>query len=61
MKLLGGAHVFTLSELLTDNGPDLHVYVTDNAGMRRPTLDDVFLQLTGRSSQTDEAETENVA
>lgn len=32
-----------------------------DAGMRRPTLDDVFLQLTGRSAQTDEAETESAA
>jgi ABC-2 type transport system ATP-binding protein len=32
-----------------------------DAGMRRPTLDDVFLQLTGHAAETDEAETESVA
>jgi ABC-2 type transport system ATP-binding protein len=32
-----------------------------DAGMRRPTLDDVFLQLTGRSTEADETETESVA
>lgn len=40
----------------TAEGISLH-----DAGMRRPTLDDVFLQLTGRSAQTDEAETESAA
>jgi ABC-2 type transport system ATP-binding protein len=32
-----------------------------DAGMRRPTLDDVFLQLTGRSAEADETEKESVA
>lgn len=32
-----------------------------DAGMRRPTLDDVFLQLTGHAAETDEAETESAA
>jgi ABC-2 type transport system ATP-binding protein len=32
-----------------------------DAGMRRPTLDDVFLQLTGHAAQTDDAETESAA
>lgn len=32
-----------------------------DAGMRRPTLDDVFLQLTGRTAQSDESETEDAA
>jgi len=31
VKLPGGSLVLTLSELSTDNGPDLHVYLTDNA------------------------------
>jgi ABC-2 type transport system ATP-binding protein len=32
-----------------------------DAGMRRPTLDDVFLQLTGHAAETDEAEKESAA
>lgn len=32
-----------------------------DAGMRRPTLDDVFLQLTGHAAEMDEAETESAA
>jgi len=32
-----------------------------DAGMRRPTLDDVFLQLTGHAAETDDAEKESVA
>ncbi len=32
-----------------------------DAGMRRPTLDDVFLQLTGHAAETDEAEKETAA
>ena len=32
-----------------------------DAGMRRPTLDDVFLQLTGRTAQSEESETEEAA
>lgn len=32
-----------------------------DAGMRRPTLDDVFLQLTGRTAQSEESETEDAA
>jgi ABC-2 type transport system ATP-binding protein len=35
---------------------DLH-----DAGMRRPTLDDVFLKLTGRSTETDEPDDDAVA
>lgn len=31
VRLPGGSIVLTLSELSTDNGPDLHVYLTDNA------------------------------
>jgi hypothetical protein len=31
VRLPGGSLVLTLSELVTDNGPDLHVYLTDNA------------------------------
>jgi len=30
VKLPGGSLVLTLAELSTDNGPDLHVYLTDN-------------------------------
>lgn len=32
-----------------------------DAGMRRPTLDDVFLQLTGHSAELEDAETEGAA
>ncbi len=32
-----------------------------DAGMRRPTLDDVFLQLTGHAAETDDAEKESAA
>ena len=32
-----------------------------DAGMRRPTLDDVFLQLTGHAAESDEAEKESAA
>lgn len=32
-----------------------------DAGMRRPTLDDVFLQLTGRAAQTDDSDSESAA
>jgi ABC-2 type transport system ATP-binding protein len=32
-----------------------------DAGMRRPTLDDVFLQLTGHAAEIDEAEKESAA
>ena len=39
-----------------DEGIALH-----DAGMRRPTLDDVFLQLTGRAAQTEDSETESAA
>lgn len=31
VRIPGGALVLTLAELSTDNGPDLHVYLTDNA------------------------------
>jgi ABC-2 type transport system ATP-binding protein len=40
----------------SDEGIALH-----DAGMRRPTLDDVFLQLTGHSAEIEEAEKETVA
>jgi ABC-2 type transport system ATP-binding protein len=40
----------------SDEGIALH-----DAGMRRPTLDDVFLQLTGHSAESDEAEKETLA
>lgn len=39
-----------------DEGIALH-----DAGMRRPTLDDVFLQLTGHAAQTEDSETESAA
>jgi ABC-2 type transport system ATP-binding protein len=39
-----------------DQGIGLH-----DAGMRRPTLDDVFLQLTGHAAETEESEKETVA
>ena len=39
-----------------DEGIGLH-----DAGMRRPTLDDVFLQLTGHAAQTEDSETESAA
>jgi ABC-2 type transport system ATP-binding protein len=32
-----------------------------DAGMRRPTLDDVFLQLTGHAAETEDSETESAA
>jgi ABC-2 type transport system ATP-binding protein len=32
-----------------------------DAGMRRPTLDDVFLQLTGHAAETEDAEKESAA
>ena len=38
---------------LAEAGIELH-----DAGIRRPTLDDVFLQLTGRPAEADEAEDE---
>lgn len=40
----------------SDEGIALH-----DAGMRRPTLDDVFLQLTGHSAEAEEAEKETLA
>lgn len=40
----------------SDEGIALH-----DAGMRRPTLDDVFLQLTGHSAETEESEKETLA
>lgn len=40
----------------SDEGIALH-----DAGMRRPTLDDVFLQLTGHSAEIEEAEKETLA
>ena len=39
-----------------DEGIALH-----DAGMRRPTLDDVFLQLTGHAAETEDSETESAA
>ena len=39
-----------------DEGIALH-----DAGMRRPTLDDVFLQLTGHAAETEDFETESAA
>ncbi|BDZ49282.1 hypothetical protein GCM10025867_15230 [Frondihabitans sucicola] len=44
-----------LGELGTAN-IELH-----DAGMRRPTLDDVFLKLTGRSTEIDEPDDDAVA
>jgi ABC-2 type transport system ATP-binding protein len=41
---------------LGDAGIELH-----DAGMRRPTLDDVFLKLTGRSTEAEEADDDSPA
>jgi ABC-2 type transport system ATP-binding protein len=50
MPISGGAQVLTEAlRVLDDAG-----IVIDDVGLRRPTLDDVFLSLTGRSAEDGE-------
>jgi len=52
MPVSGGAQVLTEAlRLLDDAGIGL-----DDVGLRRPTLDDVFLSLTGHATEEDEPE-----
>jgi len=57
MPVSGGANVLTEALRLLD-GASLAL---DDVGLRRPTLDDVFLSLTGRMAEDDEAATEGAA
>jgi len=57
MPVSGGANVLTEALRLLD-GASLAL---DDVGLRRPTLDDVFLSLTGRMAEDDEASTEGAA
>ncbi|MBD8059107.1 ATP-binding cassette domain-containing protein [Cellulomonas sp. JH27-2] len=57
MPVSGGANVLTEALRLLD-GASLAL---DDVGLRRPTLDDVFLSLTGRMAEDDEAPTEGAA
>jgi ABC-2 type transport system ATP-binding protein len=52
----GPAALAAIVSATASEGIGLH-----DAGMRRPTLDDVFLQLTGHAAETDEAEKESAA
>ena len=57
MPVTGGARTLTEAlRLLDDSGIAL-----DDVGLRRPTLDDVFLTLTGRPAEDDETETKGDA
>lgn len=52
----GPAALAAIVSAAASEGIGLH-----DAGMRRPTLDDVFLQLTGHAAETDDAEKESAA
>jgi ABC-2 type transport system ATP-binding protein len=52
----GPAALAAIVSAASEEGIGLH-----DAGMRRPTLDDVFLQLTGHAAEAEESETESVA
>ncbi len=55
MPVTGGATVLTEALRLLD-GAGIRL---DDVGLRRPTLDDVFLSLTGRMAEADEPESES--
>src|SRR4051794_2292221 len=55
MPVAGGAEVLTEALRLLDSAS----IGLDDVGLRRPTLDDVFLSLTGRATAQDENEDEN--
>jgi len=57
MPVSGGANVLTEALRLLDGAS----VTLDDVGLRRPTLDDVFLSLTGRMAEDDEAATEGAA
>lgn len=52
----GPAALAAIVSAAAEQGIGLH-----DAGMRRPTLDDVFLQLTGHAAEVDERDTESAA